>query len=74
MFPFLMLGSVLCNFRVEFFWHSIKCDAVICGKDEFLFEPEAFLEFFDVGNKVNDLSGNIINKSRCFKPPQIVIR
>lgn len=46
--PFLTLGGVLGDVGVECFRYAIECEAVVCGEDEFLFEPEAFLEFFDV--------------------------
>jgi len=46
--PFLPLGGVLGDFGVEFFGDAVEGDAVVGGKDEFLFEPEGLLEFFDV--------------------------
>ena len=68
MFPLLALGSILSDFGVEFFWNAVEGEAVVCAKDELLFEPEAFLEFFDVCEKVNNLGGNLVNEFCRFKP------
>ena len=68
MFPLLTLGSVLCDSGVEFFWDPVKGETVVSRKDEFLFEPNAFLKFFDLGEKVNDLGGDTVNEFRRFKP------
>ncbi|MCY3722300.1 MAG: hypothetical protein OXG97_08785 [Candidatus Poribacteria bacterium] len=67
-FPFLKLRGVLCDFGVEFFGNAIECEAVVGGEDEFLFEPETFLEFFNMGEKINNLGGDTVNKFRGFKP------
>ena len=67
-FPFLALVGVLCDFGVEFFWDTVEGEAVVGGADELLFQPEPFLEFFDVGEKVNDLDGDVVYKFRRFKP------
>lgn len=68
MFPLFTLGGVLCDLGVELFWNAIKGKTVVCGEDELLFEPKAFLEFFNLGEKVNDLGGDTVNELRCFKP------
>ena len=67
-FPLLALGDVLCDFGVEFFWDAVEGEAVVCGADEFLFQPEAFLEFFDTGEKADNSGGDVVNKFRRFKP------
>lgn len=67
-FPFLKLCSVLDNFGIEFFGNAVECEAVIGGEDELLFQPETFLEFFDVSKEVYDLCGDGVNEFRCFKP------
>ena len=65
-FPVLALGGILCNFGVEFFGDAIEGEAVVGGEDEFLFEPEAFLERFDLGKEVDNLGGDFVNEFRCF--------
>lgn len=67
-FPLFKLRSVLDNFRIEFFWNLVKCEAVVGGEDELLFKPECLLEFFNVGEKINDLGGDVVNEFRGFKP------
>ncbi len=68
LFPLLTLGGVLCNFGVEFFWDVVEGEAVVGGENEFLFEPEPFLEFFDLGEKVDNSTRDAVNKFRRFKP------
>ena len=65
-FPLLTLGGILCNFGVELFWDEVEGEAVVCGEDEFLFEPELFLELFDVGEEIDNLGGYIVNRFRYF--------
>ena len=67
-FPFGKLRLILDDFGVKFFGDAVKRDAVVGGADEFLFEPEAFLEFFDVREEVCNLGGDAVNEFRCFKP------
>ena len=67
-FPFLELGGVLCNFGIEFFWNAVKRKAVVGRKDKLLFQPETFLEFFDVREKFDDLGGNTMDEFRGFQP------
>ena len=67
-FPLVELCSVLCDFGVEFFWDSVKREAVVGRKDKFLFEPETFLEFFNVGEKFNNLGSDLLDEFRGFQP------
>ena len=73
-FPLLALGDVLCDFGVEFFWDAVEGEAVVCGEDELLFEPEAFLEFFDLGEKADNLGGDVVNKFRRFNPIITIVK
>ena len=66
MFPLFALGGVLCNFGVELFWDAVKRETVVGGENEFLFKPEVSLEFFDVGEEVDDLGCYIVNNFRRF--------
>ena len=38
------------------------------GEDELLFEPETFLELFNVREEVDDVGGDGVNGARGFKP------
>ena len=67
-FPLVELSSVLCNFGIEFFWYTVKCEAVVSGEDELFFEPETFLEFFNVGEKINNLGSDGVDEFRGFQP------
>ena len=67
-FPFLKLNGVLDNFGVEFFGDAVEGDAVVGGEDEFLFEIEGFLEFFDAGEEVYDLGGDVVDEGCGFEP------
>ena len=68
MFPLVELCSVLCDFKVKFFWNTVKCEAVVSGEDKLLFEPETFLEFFNVGEKINNLGSDGVDEFRGFQP------
>ena len=67
MLPFLTLGGVLGDVGVECFRYAVKRKAVVGGEDEFFFEPEAFLEFFDVGEELDDLGGDAVDEFCGFK-------
>ena len=67
-FPFIKLCSVLCDFGIEFFWDTVEREAVIGGEDELLFQPETFLEFFDVREEVDNLGGDAVDEFRGFDP------
>ena len=66
-FPLLKLGGVTNDFRIEFFGDAVEGEAVVGGENELLFQPETFLEFFNVGQKFNDLGGDVVNEFRGFK-------
>ena len=67
-FPFLKLCSISRNFEVEFFGDAIECEAVIGGKDKLLFQPETFLKFFNMGEKIGNFGGDVVNEFCGFKP------
>lgn len=67
-FPLLKLRSIINNFRIEFCGDAVECKAVVSGKDELPFQPETFLEFFNMGEKINNLGGDTVNKFCGFKP------
>ena len=67
-FPFIELLNVLRDFGVKFLWDAVKREAVVGGEDELLFQPETFLEFFNMGQKFNYLRGDVVNEFCLFKP------
>ncbi len=67
-FPLLKLGGTLDDCGIEFFWNAVECEAVVGGKDKLLFQPEAFLEFFNMGQKFNYLRGDVVNEVCRFEP------
>ncbi len=66
--PRLALRAVVSDFRVERFGDPVEREAVVGREDEFLFEPEAFLEFFYVCEEVDELCGDAVNELCGFKP------
>ena len=71
-FPRVALRGVRCDFGVECRWHAVERHAVFGGEDELLFEPEAFLERFNMREEGNDVGGDSVNGARGFKPLVLV--
>ena len=56
--PFLALGVAGGDGGVEVFREAVEGDDVVAGGDEFLFEPEFFLEVLDLGEEADDFMGD----------------
>ncbi len=56
--PFIMLGLVGGNFRVQGFWYPVQCDAVVGFHHKFFLQPQLLLKVLELCQKINQFPGN----------------
>src|SRR5579859_81977 len=72
--PFVGLGFVGNNLGMKLAWNSVYSNAVVCLRDELLFEPEFLLKVLKLSKEINELMsyatdrlrlGEILIDARC---------
>ena len=68
LYPFLPLGLVGGNLAIELLRHPVQGDAPLDFQNEFLLQPELFLEVFKLGQEVNELVPHMAGGAHAHQP------